>query len=177
MTQHRDPGGYTLSSLRKASIHSVSSSVSSSLCPPPPSALLEPRLSACKWKVMHWLFKRLFLSLAICLWQRATLLLFTAGCYLCTLWALMLWGFQLKFMTPHFSGGSTWLLKYPSGPSAAACGCPASSPVFPLHSLPVRLCWSWFFSLSWVIRLLSHYCSLVCSGWSLHNLVLIPYLS
>ena len=37
-----------------------------------------------------------------------------------------------------------------------------------------RLCWSWFLCLSKVSRLLSRYCSVVCSGWFLHHLVVLP---
>ena len=51
---------------------------------------LEPRVSDCKWKFMHWPFKPLFASLAVDLWQRATMPLFTAGCYLCTFHARVL---------------------------------------------------------------------------------------
>ena len=45
MIQHQDPSIYSLSSLPKASIPSLSSGVSSPLCTPP---LPEPRVSSCK---------------------------------------------------------------------------------------------------------------------------------
>ena len=83
-------------------------------------------------------------------------------------------GSHLMVYTPHSSGGSNQPLKYPSSASAATFGYPGS----PLTSLPlslsIRLCWSWFCCLSEVIRPLSCYCSVVCSGWFLHNLVVIP---
>ena len=87
ITHHQDPSVYSLSSLAKPSVSSLSSSVSSPPCPHSP--LPEPRISGCKWRLVHWLFKRLFVSPAVSLWQRATLLLFATGCYLCTFQALL----------------------------------------------------------------------------------------
>ena len=84
------------------------------------------------------------------------------------------WGTKLGFHTLHFSGGSPQPLKYLSGTLAAIHGSPASPFMSALHSLPVILWWSCFFCLSMVIRLLSHYCSVVYSGWFLPNLVIIP---
>ena len=66
----------------------MASGISSPLCSPTP--LPDPRVSGCKWKFMCWPFKLLFLSPAVYFWQRATLLLFASGCYLCTFCALVL---------------------------------------------------------------------------------------
>ena len=50
--------------------------------------------------------KWLFTSLAIHLWQRAKLQLFTTGCYLCTFWALVLQGGDPSLrIRPHSSEG------------------------------------------------------------------------
>ena len=84
------------------------------------------------------------------------------------------WGAQLGFNTPHFSGGNTQLLKYPSRSSAATHGSPPSPLVAPPHLLPVLLWWSGFFCLPLVVRLLSSQCSVGYSGWFLYNLVVIP---
>ena len=69
-----------------------------SLCPQSLLRLLQPTLppdfaralvSGCRLKFVHWPFKQLFAPPAVHHWQRATLLLFTTGWYLCTFWALV----------------------------------------------------------------------------------------
>ena len=85
----------------------------------------------------------------------------------CSRLGIPAWG-----LDPTLLRGIHRLLNYPSG--TATCGLPASPLMSPLHSLPVIYCWRWFFSLSKVIRFLSCYCSVVCSGWILQNLLIIP---
>ena len=97
----------------------------------------------------------------------------------CVIWLLfVLWhcglGSPAWGVDPTLLGGSHQLLKYSSSTSAAACGSPASSLTSPLHSVPIMLWWSCFFCLSVVIRLLNCCCSIVYSGWFLHNVVIIP---
>ena len=55
MTQHQDPGGYSLSSLPKASVPSLSSGVSNPLCPP--HLCWSPGLAANK----HWPYLFIYL--------------------------------------------------------------------------------------------------------------------
>ena len=92
-------------------------------------------------------------------------------CVLYGLWFLWL-GIPAYNLDPTLPRGSNWPLN--NSPGAAACGHPASLLESPLYSLPIRLCWSWFFCLSKVIRLLCCYCSVVSSGWFLYNWVVIP---
>ena len=88
MTQHRDAGGCSFSSLPRATNPSLSSSMSSPLCPP--SAAPQSIWLQVKYFFLHWLFKRLSDSPEICPWQIEMLLLFTGGCFLSSFSALLL---------------------------------------------------------------------------------------
>ena len=119
--------------------------------------LLEPRVSGCKRNFVQWPLKRLSASPVISLWWTEILLLLTV---------IMLFGFLSWFwccrlespawgLDPTLLMGTPKLLKYPSGTSAATCGCPARTLVPPPYSLPFSLWWSEFFCLCLVVRLLS----------------------
>ena len=84
MTQHKDPGGCSFSSLSRAPTLDSTSRIDSLHTPlvHPALHLLEPGLSGCNRDFVCWLFKRLSASPAISLWQVETPLLFTAGYYL-----------------------------------------------------------------------------------------------
>ena len=113
--------------------------------------LLEPRVSGCKLNFVHWPFKRLSTSLGFSPWHTETLLLVTAGCYVGFFPSLCYsLGSPVWVWTPHFSGGTPQLLKYPSRTLAATHGSPASPLVLPLHFLPVMLWWSGFFFCPWL---------------------------
>ena len=78
-------------------------------------------------------------------------------------------------LDPTFLSGITLGAKNSSYDiSAAAHGNPASTLAYPPYSVLVTLCWSCFFCLSMVKRLLSHYCSVFYSGWFFPNLFIIP---
>ena len=102
MTQHRDTCNYSL--LSPQSFHPQSLL----RCLQPTLFLLlpEPQVRDRKWKVVCWPFKWLSVSLVVYLWQRATLPLFTTGCYLCTFWALVFYaGDRSLGFGPHSSQG------------------------------------------------------------------------
>ena len=102
MTQHLDPGA-TLSVLflKLLSPASPQASLVHFSCP-----FARAQGKWLQQKFMHWPFKQLFASLAICLWHRETLSLFTAGCYLCTFGArVLLAGDPSLVFRPHPSQG------------------------------------------------------------------------
>ena len=60
-----------------------------------PLPLPEPRVSGCKWKFVCWTFIQLFASPAVCLWQRATLPLFTTAILHLLGSDAQFWGYKL----------------------------------------------------------------------------------
>ena len=78
MTQPRDPGGCSFSSLPRATSPILSTWISSPLCPP--SARSQGKCLQMTFYALP--FKRLSASLAVAPWHTETLLLFTAKCYL-----------------------------------------------------------------------------------------------
>ena len=120
MSQHHDPGGWPFSSLaRTTNPDSPHMSLVHSDLPLPTS-----KVSGCKQIAVHWLLKKLVVSLAIYLWWTETPLLFIVQCYLGSFSGsdVLCCGGELGVYTTHFSGGTTlpWPLKYPSSPSHAA---------------------------------------------------------
>ena len=101
--------------------------------------------------------------------MRAALLLFTAGCYLCTFWALVVWaGDPSSRFISHTSWGD------PTGCLITPLWMPpvGTQPAFSsLHRTPYQ---SGCAKADQGRNLLSCYCSLVCFGLFLHNLVVIP---
>ena len=85
MTQHWDPCSYSICSLPESSVPSLSSGISNPLF----SIFEGPQVSDSKWKCVLWPFKWVFASPAVHLWQRATLLYFADGHYLCNFWGLV----------------------------------------------------------------------------------------
>ena len=138
MTQNQDPGVCSLSSLIKATSHSVFSSVSSPLCPP--FARDQGKWLQVKIYVLA-IEKPLCISSYLFLVERnpVTFHNWMLSGYLSGSGAVG-WGAQLGVQTPHFPRESLWPLRYFSGTSAAACGTPASPLMSPLHSIPVTLC-------------------------------------
>ena len=78
MTQHRDPGSCSFSSLPEPPTpDSLQASLDHSALPLP-----EPRVTGFTRKFVSWPFKRLSESPEVSPWQTETLLLFTALCHL-----------------------------------------------------------------------------------------------
>ena len=144
MTQHRDPGGSSFSSLPRPTIPRLSPHVCSPLCLPSAGA-------QSKWLQMNfafWPFKRLSVSLAMSPWWTESTIVFHSLMvfgFLSQLWFSRL-GSQAWGLDPTLLRGNPSPLEYPSGTLAATCGS-LGGPFMPPHSLPV--------SLSMVIRLLS----------------------
>ena len=142
--------------------------------------LLKPSVSGYKQNYVHWPLKRLSESPDISLWQTETLVLFTAGCWLGSLLALVLWAGEpclvFRPYTSHREPPPTCPLplKYPSGTLAAAHGSPASSHLSALPTSHVLV--KWFLSVhcykasvqlvfTWLFRMISLHL-VVIPDWS-----------
>ena len=128
------------------------------------SALYMPkaRVSGCKWNFVHWPFKKLFESLAVCPWLRETLLPFTAGCYLssfpgsCRLGSPA-WGLDCTLLRGNHPATEISLWNFsscpwePSQPSCASFALPVTSwwlflSVFG-YKASLQLVFSWLFRM------------------------------
>ena len=123
MTQHRDPGGCSFSSLLRSTSSRLSSSIYSTLCP---------------GSLGNWLqtkFCTFSASSAIYPWQTETLIIFTAKCYLSFFPALAgepAWGLDPTLLRGSPSAAEISLQNFscclwePSQPSRASSSLPTS---------------------------------------------------
>ena len=136
MTQHRDSGGCSFSSLPRATSPRLSlrSLVHSAI------SLPEPRVSGCKWNFVCWIFKRFSESPAFAPWQTETPVFHRH----------MLLGFPSRFwyyrlespawvLNPTLIRGNTLAPEISLQNFSHCPRSPASFLVLPLHSLPVTL--------------------------------------
>ena len=137
MTQHRDPGGCSLSFLLRATNTTLSSSFSSALCPPSAGA----QGNWLQMKFCTLALYRLSASPAISPCRQKL----CCSSQLYVIWVpFWLWCCRLGIpawdLDPTLLRGITGSLQYSSSTSADTHGSPASPLAPPPHYLPVTLC-------------------------------------